>query len=116
MPLHPDFPTDPYVMLDPDVRWYPGDAMLAEMGYEMLLPPLVHKVRQGVKAWRDSGYEGASPTTRALLNHWFRSEHLVPAADGDGAAFPVVFRATGGGRNRRSGYMKSSARAILTPC
>ena len=34
--------------------------MLADMGYEMLLPPLVHKVRQGVKAWRDSGYEGAS--------------------------------------------------------
>jgi type III restriction enzyme len=40
MPLHPDFPTDPYAVLDPSIRWYPGDAMLAEMGYEMLLPPL----------------------------------------------------------------------------
>jgi hypothetical protein len=31
------------------------DGVLAEMGYEMLLPPLVHRVRQGVKAWRDGG-------------------------------------------------------------
>jgi type III restriction enzyme len=52
MPLHPDFPTDPHVILDPAIRWYPGDAMLADLGYEMLLPPLVHKVRRGVKSWR----------------------------------------------------------------
>jgi type III restriction enzyme len=69
MPLHPDFPMDPHVILDPAIRWYPGEEMLADMGYEMLLPPLVHKVRRGVKAWRDSGYEGATATTRALLNH-----------------------------------------------
>ena len=97
MPLHPDFPVDPYAVLDPAIRWYPGDAMLAEMGYEMLLPPLVHKVRRGVKAWRDGGYEGASPTTRALLNHWFRSEHLLPAADGTVRSFQMVLRAAGGG-------------------
>ena len=29
MALHPDFPTDPYVVLDPAIRWYPGDEMLA---------------------------------------------------------------------------------------
>jgi type III restriction enzyme len=82
MALHPDFPTDPHAILDPSVRWYPGDAQLAEMGYDMLLPPLVHKVRLGVKAWRDAGYAGACPTTRALLNHWFRTEHLLPQEDG----------------------------------
>ena len=82
MGLHPDFPTDPYAIMDPAVRWYPGEAMLDEMGYEMLLPPLVHKVRHGVRAWRDRGYEGASATTKALLNHWFNSEHLLPQVNG----------------------------------
>jgi type III restriction enzyme len=91
MPLHPDFPTDPHVILDPAIRWYPGEAMLADMGYEMLLPPLVFKVRRGVKTWRDSGYEGASATTRALLNHWFRTEHLVPMADGTAEPFQWYF-------------------------
>jgi len=91
MPLHPDFPTNPYAILDPEIRWYPGDEMLADMGYEMLLPPLVYKVRRGVKTWRDSGYDGASPTTRALLNHWFRTEHLLPAADGAVRSFQWYF-------------------------
>ena len=84
------------MILDPSIRWYPGDEMLAEMGYEMLLPPLVHKVRQGVKAWRDSGYAGASHTTRALLNHWFRTRASAAAGGRDGAAVPVVFCAAGG--------------------
>ncbi len=91
MGLHPDFPTDPYAILEPAVRWYPGEAMLDEMGYEMLLPPLVHKVRQGVKRWRDARYGGASATTRALLNHWFRTEHLLPQADGSVRPFRWYF-------------------------
>ena len=82
MALHPHFPTDPYAVLDPTVRWYPGDEMIGELGYAVLLPPLVHKVRQGVKEWRASSYAGASPTTRALLMHWFRTEHLLPQANG----------------------------------
>ena len=82
MPLHPDFPTDPYVVLRPDIRWYPGDQMLGQMGYQMLLPPLVFKVRTGVAKWRDEGYAGASPTTTALLKHWFETEHLLPQRDG----------------------------------
>jgi type III restriction enzyme len=91
MALHPDFPTDPYAVLDPAIRWYPGDEMLGEMGYAMLLPPLVHKVRQGVKAWRDTGYGGASATTRALLLHWFHTEHLMPQADGTVQPFRWFF-------------------------
>ncbi len=91
MGLHPDFPTSPHVILDPSVRWYPGDDMLGSMGYEMLLPPLVHKIRLGVKAWRDSGYAGASGTTKALLSHWFESEHLLPQADGGVRPFQWYF-------------------------
>jgi type III restriction enzyme len=80
--LRADFPTDPHVILDPSIRWYPGEESFTEDGYATLLPPLVYKVRQGVKAWRDSGYAGASDTTRALLHHWFKTEHLLPSADG----------------------------------
>lgn len=91
MALHPDFSTDPYTILDPAVRWYPGDEMIGEMGYAMLLPPLVHKVRQGVKAWRDAGYAGASATSRALLVHWFQTEHLMPQSDGTVRPFQWYF-------------------------
>lgn len=91
MALHPEFPTDPYAILDPGIRWYPGDEMLGEMGYAMLLPPLVYKVRRGVAEWRASGYAGASSTTRALLNHWFRTEHLIPQADGTVRPFRWYF-------------------------
>lgn len=91
MPMHPEFPTDPYTILDPTIRWYPGEALLGELGYLKLLPPLVHKVRQNVKAWRDSGYDGASATTKALLRWWFREEHLVPQDDGSMAPFQWYF-------------------------
>jgi type III restriction enzyme len=91
MALHSSFPTDPYVVLNPSIRWYPGDELLAELGYEKLLPPLVHKVRRGVKKWRESGYVGASDTTRALLNHWFQEEHLLPQADGSVRSFQWYF-------------------------
>ena len=91
MALHPDFPTDPYAILPPEIRWYPGDEMLGQMGYAMLLPPLVYKVRTGVAAWRENGYAGASPTTAALLNHWFKTEHLMPQADGTVQPFQWYF-------------------------
>src|SRR5579864_7124836 len=93
MPLSPDFPISPYAVLDPDIRWYPGDQqeMFTEDGYARLLPPLVYKIRKGVKAWRDSGYAGASDTTRALLNHWFNTEHQLPQADGTTAQFRYYF-------------------------
>lgn len=91
MALNANFPTDPYVILDPTIRWYPGAEALAELGYEKLLPPLVHKVRRGVKQWRENGYAGASDTTRALLNHWFQTEHLLPQADGSVRSFQWYF-------------------------
>src|SRR5271169_4233099 len=91
MALSPDFPTDPHVILDPDIRWYPGEELFTEDGYATLLPPLVHRVRQGAKAWRAGGYAGASETTRALLRHWFRKEHLLPSADGTAKPFRYYF-------------------------
>ena len=91
MPLSESFPTDPYVVLDPAIRWYPGDQLLGDVGREKLIPPLVEKVRNGVKAWRDRGYAGASPTTRALLRWWFEEEHLAPQADGTMGRFRWYF-------------------------
>ena len=80
MPIHPDFPADPYAILSPDVRWYPGDALLGDMLRGQLIPPLVEKVRRGVTDWRASGYAGASETTRALLKWWFEREHFFPTS------------------------------------
>ena len=87
MALDPNFPTDPFAILHPDVRWYPGDAILGGMGRDKLIPPLVEKVRRRVHAWRASGYEGASETTRSLLNYWFERDHFIYEADG-----PRLFR------------------------
>ena len=72
MAMHPDFPTSPHEIIDPLLRWYPSDKQLGEMGYQNLLPPLVHELRKRVKEWRDRGYDGASETSKALLNWWFR--------------------------------------------
>ena len=82
MALDPNFSIDPYALLHPDVRWYPGDALLGHIGREKLIAPLVDKVRRGVWAWRESGYDGASETTRSLLNWWFEREHVIYEADG----------------------------------
>ena len=90
MALSPHFPTDPYAILLPEVRWYPGDDVdPAERAN--LLPPLVQRIREEVKAWRERRYEGASDTTRALLYHWFETEHLLPAADGTVRRFQYYF-------------------------
>ena len=45
--------------------------------YEKLLPPLVYKIRLAVKNWRDENYQGASETSKSLLNFWFNQEHLI---------------------------------------
>lgn len=96
MALRPDFPSDPYAILHPDMRWYPGDEQQGELytadGYARLIPPLVYKVRKGVHAWRASGYAGASATTRALFAHWFNDEHLLPQTGGDGRTMMVPFK------------------------
>src|SRR5438552_16172094 len=91
MALHPDFPLSPYEPLIPEQRWFPADEALRETAYEKLLPPLVAKIREGVFAWRAANYEGASATSRALLRHWFETEHLLENADGSVSTFRYYF-------------------------
>jgi len=91
MALHPDFPSSPYCVLEPQHRWFPGDDLFREHGYQKLLPPLVHNLRMKVKEWRDNGYDGAMPTSKALLNWWFNREHLTARADGSMFDFRYYF-------------------------
>jgi len=82
MALHKNFPKSPYAILDPKIRWFPANEALREKGYEKLLPPLVHKLRQEVKKWRDNNYEGISDTSHALLRWWFQTEHPMETPEG----------------------------------
>jgi type III restriction enzyme len=91
MALHPDFPTSPYVVSRSDQRWFPASEDLRTTRYENLLPPLVAKIREEVSAWRDGGYQGASATSKALLQWWFLTSHQVEQADGSLAPFEYYF-------------------------
>lgn len=91
MALHPDFPKSPYEILIPEVRWFPADEALRQDGYQKLLPPLVAKLRKEVQSWRDSKYEGASETSKALLKWWFQTEHPTPVSDGNIINFQYYF-------------------------
>jgi type III restriction enzyme len=91
MALHPEFPKSPYAEQLPDQRWFPAAEELRSTAYEKLLPPLVAKIRSEVSAWRAAGYAGASDTSRALLNWWFETEHLVEQADGALSPFRYYF-------------------------
>jgi type III restriction enzyme len=89
--LHPDFPASPYSIPQPDQRWFPAPEDLRDTAYENLLPPLVAKIREEVSAWRNTGYEGASSTSRALLNWWFLTPHQVEQADSSLSPFQYYF-------------------------
>jgi type III restriction enzyme len=91
MAVHPAFPRSPYAPLLPEHRWFPAAEELRATAYEKLLPPLVSQIRKEIKAWRDGGYAGASPTSRALLHWWFDTDHLVEQADGSLAPFRYYY-------------------------
>ena len=91
MALHPDFPGSPYAILDPAIRWFPADEALREISMDKLMPPLVAQLRKKVKEFRNSGYVGASETSKSLLNWWFKEPHLLPQADGTMAEFQYFF-------------------------
>jgi type III restriction enzyme len=38
---------------------------------------LANRLRSAVAAWRDSNYQGATPTSRRLLQFWFSEDHLA---------------------------------------
>ncbi len=75
MSLNKNFPLDPTLILDPNIRWFPGDKALGDKGREKLLPPLVNNIRKGVFDWRLKGYPGISDVTKSLLNFWFNFDH-----------------------------------------
>ena len=91
MALHPDFPESPYAIIDPTMRWFPADEALRDTSMDRLMPPLVSNVRRKVKEWRDSGYVGATDTSKSLLNWWFNTLHLQPQPDGTMAEFQYYF-------------------------
>jgi len=91
MALHKNFPKDKFAILEPEIRWFPADEALREQGYEKLLPPFVPELRKRVKDWRKKGYEGVSSTSKALLNWWFKEEHIVYGADGNVSSFQYYF-------------------------
>ena len=91
MAIHRDFPESPHAIIDPKVRWLPDQSLLFDMAYGMLLPPLVQKIREQVKAWRDDNYSGVSATSKALLNWWFRTPHLREQTDGTMEQFQYYF-------------------------
>lgn len=76
MAIHPAFPTSPYEVLNPEHRWFPADEDLRDSAYDKLVPPFVNKIRREVKTWRENQYEGASGTSKALLNWWFNRQHI----------------------------------------
>lgn len=89
--LHPEFPKSPYAPLLPEHRWFPAAEELRATAIDRLLPPLVARIRENVQQWRDSGYAGASATTRTLLRWWFDTEHLSDPADGMRTPFRYYF-------------------------
>ena len=91
MAIHKDFPSSPYEILDPKVRWFPADESLRTSSYEKLLPPLVHKLREQVFDWRKTGYSGATDTSKALLKWWFNTTHIIKKADGSDSEFRYYF-------------------------
>lgn len=65
-----NLPKSPFEILDPDKRWKPSNPDHHPH------PPLVPILRQKVKDWRDKDYQGISKTTEALLEWWFKKQHI----------------------------------------
>lgn len=80
MALTSNFPDSPYEVIDPKDRWFPADESLRETSAEKLLPPLVSEIRKQVQDFRTSGYEGASDTSKSLLNWWFKESHPIQSS------------------------------------
>lgn len=91
MVIHQNFPKSPYEVIKPEVRWFPADEAFREKGYEKLLPPLVAQLRKRVEEWRNSGYEGATQTSKALLEWWFLTDHPMKTVDGEEYLFQYYF-------------------------
>jgi type III restriction enzyme len=81
MALSADFPTNPLEVIEPSLRWYPGE-VVDETEIGKLIPPLVQKIRLQVHEWRQQGYPGVSDTSKSLLRHWFGNRHQIQTESG----------------------------------
>lgn len=91
MALHPGFPDSPHAILAPDLRWFPAEEALRETGAEKLMPPLVAEIRRQVTAFRDAGYDGASPTQPRSAQLVVQGTALGVATDGSVVEFRYFF-------------------------
>jgi type III restriction enzyme len=91
MALHKDFPRSPHKILEPSIRWFPGDEELRTEKIQNLLPPLVTELRKKIKEWRENNYERASDTSKILLEWWFKKEHPIQKDDGTVNYFRYYF-------------------------
>lgn len=91
MPIQKEFPTSPHEVLEPDLRWVPDGQRTLDKNNANLIPPLVYQIRRKVKEWRDSQYDGASVTSKGLLNYWFNEKHYIKKLDGDIYQFQYFF-------------------------
>lgn len=55
------------------------------------LVDIAQMLRRMVSEWRQSGYAGASDTTRDLLSWWFERSHLITGRDGTQSPFQYYF-------------------------
>lgn len=91
MALHPELPISPYAISPHSCRWFLAAEELRGSVYDKLLPPLVAHIREEVEAWRNADYPCAAPTSRALLKHWFQSDHLIEQSDASDSLFRYYF-------------------------
>ena len=77
--------------LDPETRWFPAAESLRDITMDKLMPPLVAKLRQAVREFRDSGYADAGKTSHSLLSWWFLQPHLLPRSDNNMTNFEYYF-------------------------
>ena len=77
-------PTDPRAILEPSVRCAPQDE-------PSRLPALVPALRSKVRDFRANAYDGATPTSIALLRWWFEREHLIDQYNGPARPFCFYF-------------------------
>ncbi len=54
------------------------DSQLSLLEPRLKTAPCVPAIRKAVDAWRADKYKGVTATTRALLNHWFKTDHRLP--------------------------------------
>src|ERR1700694_370918 len=52
---------------------------------------IAQNLRRDVRTWRETGYPGASDTTRHLLGHWFERSHMRQTPAGEEYEFRYYF-------------------------